>query len=120
MKFNLKEISQTNIINFSFYFVIISLSLGKFIAELNLLFLSILFLIYLKKERFNFELNSIFLFFLIFYFYICLNAFVQIDDNLRWTSYGYIRFILFTYIIYFFSKKISLYQKNFFYVNFFL
>ena len=68
MKFNLKEISQTNIINFSFYFVIISLSLGKFIAELNLLFLSILFLIYLKKERFNFELNSIFLFFLFFIF----------------------------------------------------
>ena len=116
MKFNLKEISQTNIINFSFYFVIISLSLGKFIAELNLLFLSIFFLIYLKKERFNFELNSIFLFFLIFYFYICLNAFVQIDDNLRWTSYGYIRFILFTYIIYFFFKENFFVSKKFFFM----
>ena len=51
MKFNLKEISQTNIINFSFYFVIISLSLGKFIAELNLLFLSILFFDLPQKRK---------------------------------------------------------------------
>ncbi len=114
IKLNLKDITQKDVINFLFYLIIISISLGNFIAEFNLFILTLLFLFYFKKEKFNIEFNWIFIFFLLFYSYISVNAFIQIDDNLRLTSYGYIRFIIFSYLIYFFLKRNLLLSKKMF------
>lgn len=109
---NIKNINKVSIINCLFYFIVISLSVGNFIAEINLLLITIFYLIYLITKKSTIELNFIFLYFLTFYAYICVNAQIQIDDNLKWSSFGYIRFILLSYFIYFFFKERLLTSKK--------
>ena len=114
MNLNLLSLQEKNIFNLLFYFLIISFSIGTFIAELNLLLIAIFFMIYKKKNNSILELNWVFLYFVLFYIYIFFNAIFQINDNLKWTSIGYIRFILLSYFIYFLFKE-DLYKskKNF-------
>ena len=98
--------------NILFYLFIVSLALGKFIAELNLLFFFIIFIIHLISKKSNLQYNNAFLFFLIFYLYISINSLIQIESRLVWSSFGYIRFIILAYLIYFFLKQEFFYSKK--------
>ena len=76
--------------------------------------LSILFFIFINKDKFFF-LDSKIIFLFLFSFYIFLNAYFQIFDDLRLASLFHFRFVIFSLSIFFFCEIYENYkEKNFF------
>ena len=82
---------------------------GIAVIELSVLFLT-LFFFFFKNRDIDYFKDFKFLFLILFSFYVAVNAFFQIDDNLRFSSYVFFRFCLLSLSIYFildFYKDIS-------------
>jgi len=76
--------------------------------------LSILFFIFINKDK-SFFLDSKIIFLFLFSFYIFLNAYFQIFDDLRLASLFHFRFVIFSLSIFFFCEIYENYkEKNFF------
>ena len=95
--------------NISLILFLIPLSFIAGIATTEILaFLSIIILIlYNRNKLFFFDPKIIFLF--IFSIYIFVNAYFQIFDDLRLSSFFHIRFVIFSISIFFLCK---VYEKN--------
>lgn len=96
------------------YLVPLFLISGPFLSDLAITLVSVIFLIIVFKEK-NFYVfdNIFFKLFILFYFYICFNSFVnnQNLDSLR-ISISYIRFGIFSLAVaYFLSQDLSLLKK---------
>ena len=61
----------------------------------------IIFFFLFKNKDFNYYKNTKFIFLTIFSFYIAINAFFQIDDNLKYSSFFFFRFSLLSLSIFF-------------------
>ena len=81
---------------FLYYFLFLTpllFILGIAVVELSTLFLTLFFLY--KNKNFNYYKDKKFLFLLFFAAYIAINAFFQIHDNLRISSFFFFRYTLF-------------------------
>ena len=72
---------------------------GIAVIELSVLFLTLFF--FYKNRDIDYFKDFKFLFLILFSFYVAVNAFFQIDDNLRFSSYIFFRFCLLSLSIYF-------------------
>ena len=72
---------------------------GIAVIELSVLFLTLFF--FYKNRDIDYFKDFKFLFLILFSFYVAVNAFFQIDDNLRFSSYVFFRFCLLSLSIYF-------------------
>lgn len=100
-----------------FYFSLIlfplTYPLGIFVTELFLIIFILFFLINNRNKNYFQDRKIIYLFLVSFYFGI--NAFIQIDDNLKFSSIFYFRYIIFTLAIFFcfdFFENIEYKKKN--------
>ena len=96
--------------------------IGIFLTELFVLFTILFFLI--KNRSIHYFKDQKFTFLLFFSIYVALNAFVQIDDNLRISSLFHFRYLIYSLSIVFFLQyfeEIKAYvAKNILFVFFFL
>ena len=72
---------------------------GIAVIELSVLFLILFF--FFKNREIDYLKDLKFLFLILFSFYVAVNAFFQIDDNLRFSSYVFFRFCLLSLSIFF-------------------
>jgi len=104
---------------FLFSFIPISIVLGSTVSLINILIISIFFLVFTMRsiEREHYR-NSTLIFLILIYFYLIFNSFIAIDFKMSvGRNFGFIRFIfLFLAINYFFlySKKYDLVYKIWF------
>ena len=87
---------------FLYYFLFLTpllFILGIAVVELSTLFLTLFFLY--KNKNFNYYKDKKFLFLLFFAAYIAINAFFQIHDNLKISSFFFFRFAILSLSIFF-------------------
>ena len=87
---------------FLYYFLFLTpllFILGIAVVELSTLFLTLFFLY--KNKNFNYYKDKKFLFLLFFAAYIAINAFFQIYDNLKISSFFFFRFAILSLSIFF-------------------
>ena len=87
---------------FLYYFLFLTpllFILGIAVFELSTLFLTLFFLY--KNKNFNYYKDKKFLFLLFFAAYIAINAFFQIHDNLKISSFFFFRFAILSLSIFF-------------------
>ena len=87
---------------------------GIAIIELSVIIITLIFL--LKNRNLEYYKDIKFLFLLLYSIYVATNAFFQIDDDLKFSSFFFFRYVLFSLSIFFildlyknipnFSKKI--------------
>ncbi len=88
--------------DFMFYLLFLTPFLiipGIAIIELSCLFLILFF--FFKNRNFDYYKNSKFIFLIIFSIYLAINAFFQINDNLRISSFFFFRFCFLSLSIFF-------------------
>lgn len=91
--------------NFIYYLFLLPFTylVGISITEIFFLLITLYFLIINKDLNFFKDKKFIFLF--LVSIYIGINAFIQIDDNLKISSVFYFRFVIFSLAIFFFLKN---------------
>lgn len=104
---------KKNNLSIILFLIPLSYVIGIAVTEF-FVFLSILFFIFMNKDKYLF-LDPKVIFLLLFSFYILLNAYFQIFDDLRLASLFHFRFVIFSLSIFFFCKIHENYrEKNFF------
>ena len=120
MKYSYLITKNYHIPNFLIIIFPILIVSGPFLADLALIVVVCYFLLDLYKEKkFEFISNNFFLIFCIFYFYINISS--LFSENIFFSlksSLFYIRFILFSFAIFFYFKKNKKIMNYFFYVFF--
>ena len=91
---------------FLFSLIPISVIIGSSASLINILIISIVFLIFsirnIKKEIFN---NSTLIFLIFIYFYLIFNSFIAIDFEMSASrNFGFIRYILLFIVVNYFFK----------------
>ena len=92
MQLNNKFFEEKNYLYLAIFFPI-TFIIGIAVSEV-LSFLLILYYFFNSKNKNKDFKDKKVLFLLIFYLYIVINALIQIDDNLKYSSFFYFRFIL--------------------------
>ena len=111
------EMNFKNHLNYIFLFGIpLSFIVGIAITEF-LVFVSIIYFLFLSEQKFFF--NKITIFLLIFTFYIFVNSLIKIDDDLRLSSFFYLRYLFFTFAIFFVCNLIENKNINYYLIIFF-
>lgn len=114
------SIFKNNFIHYLFFILPFTYLVGVLITEI-FVFLIIIYFLIINKDLSLFK-DKKFIFLFMLSIYIGINAFVQIDDNLKISSVFYFRFIIFSLAIFFFLKyfeniRIDI-KKNIINVNF--
>lgn len=103
-------------INFLFYLLFLTpffIIPGIAVLESSVMIMTLFFL--LKNRNLEYYKDVKFLFFLLFSIYLAINAFFQIDSNLRFSSFFFFRYILFSLSVFFildFYKDVSNFSKK--------
>ena len=98
----MNKLKKEDFLFYLFLLVPFTYLIGIFITELFLVFLILFFLIKNRDNTNYKDRKIIFLFF--FSTYIALNALIQIDDNLKYSSLFHFRYLLFSLSIAFFFQ----------------
>jgi len=98
--------------NFGIFLLIFPLSfvIGIAVTEVFCFFLILLFLILNKDRSIFFDYKILFL--ILFSFFVSLNALIQIKDNLKYPSFIYLRFVLFSLSVFYICNIYENYKNT--------
>lgn len=107
----LKDKYQIHVTSFLFFLPLTYL-FGVAVTEFFSLILIILLPFFIKKKYLLSDVNKIIIFLLLFSIYIFLNAYFQINDNLKYSSFFHFRYLILSISIYCILNEYKNYKLN--------